>query len=188
MLAGHFAVGLALKARYREVPLPALLLSTQLLEVIWFVLAWQGVEHFRLFFLLNGTLQLDLYDVQYSHALFWSLFYMAAVFIIFVRAEGQRHWAVPLSLGVFSHWLLDAISYADLPFANFGPDLRFGLGLSSHSSLLALGCESGIVLMGWWIYYRSRRATASATWPLWLSLAILVFMLFSNQMLVRLSQ
>jgi len=187
MLSGHFAMGLALKARYREVPLLVLLFSVQLLDWIWLVLAWRGVEHFRLFFAANGTLQLDLYDVRYSHALFWSLFYAAGVFIVFVRAEGQRHWAVPLSLGVLSHWLLDAMSYSDLPFANFGPEIRFGLGLSSLSPFWVFGLEGSIVLLCWWIYYRSRRATASAAWPLWLGLAILVLMLFSNQFLMSIS-
>ncbi len=188
MLAGHLAVGLALKARYREVPLLVLLFSVQLLDWIWLVLAWQGVEHFRIFFATQGPLQLDLYDVRYSHAMFWSVFYGAAVFILFARAEGRRHWAVPLGLGIFSHWVLDAIWYSDLPFANFGPELRLGLGLNSLSPFLTLGLEGGLVMLCWWIYYRSRRAMASGALPLWLSLGLLVLMLFSNQLLTSFSK
>lgn len=184
MLAGHFAVGLALKARYHKVPLLAILCSTLLLDWIWLVLVWQEVEHFRLLFPMEDWIQLDLYDVAYSHSLFWSLFYAVAAFLVFVRAEGQRHWAVPLGLGVLSHWVLDALFYANLPFANFGPSTHFGLGLASLSPVLALCSEGVIVLAGWWTYYRSRRVATSVRWPLWLSLVILIVMLFANQLLM----
>jgi hypothetical protein len=184
MLAGHFAVGLALKARFHKVPLLAILCSTLLLDWIWLVLVWQDVEHFRLLGPAGGGIQLDLYDIAYSHSLFWSLFYAVAAFLVFVRGEGQRHWAVPLSLGVFSHWLLDAVLYANLPFANFGPRTHLGLGWTSLSPVLALSSEGVIVFAGWWMYYRSRHVSTSVRWPLWLSLVILIVMLFANQLLM----
>src|SRR5262245_19717790 len=112
MLAGHFAVGLALKARYHKVPLLAILFSTLLLDWILLVLVWQKVEHFHFVTMANGGTQLDLHDAVYSHSLFWSLFYAVVTFLVFVRAEGQRHWSVPLGLGMFSHWVLDALWYA----------------------------------------------------------------------------
>ncbi|MGH7491472.1 MAG: hypothetical protein ACREOO_03650 [bacterium] len=185
MLAGHFAVGLALKARYHKVPLLAFLCSALLLDWILLVLVWQDVEHFRLVVMANGLRQLDLHDAVYSHSLFWSLFYAVVTFLVFVRAEGERHWAVPLGLGVFSHWVLDALFYDHLPFANFGPRTDFGLGWASLSSVLAFGCESVVVLAGWWIYFHSRRVPTSAQWPFWGVLMVLILMLFLNPLLLH---
>jgi hypothetical protein len=185
MLAGHFAVGLALKARYHQVPLLAILCSTLLLDWIWLVLVWQEVESSRLVLMSNGMARLDLYDVAYSHSLFWSAFYAVVTFLVFVRAESERHWAVPLSLGVFSHWVLDALLYDNLPFANFGPRTDFGLGWASLSSALALGCEGVVVLAGWWIYFHSRRVPASAQRPFWVVLGVLIMMLFLKPLLLQ---
>jgi len=183
MLAGHFAVGLALKSRYDKVPLLALLLAVNLLDWIRLVLLWQGVEPFQLVTSISAGLQPDFHQARYSHALFWSLFYAAGVWIVFVRAEGQRHWAVPLSLGVLSHWLLDAILDAPLPFANFGPDLYLGLGWRNTSPMFAVAIEGAVVCAGWWLYYCKRRGAASRRWPLWLSLVVLLVLLFSSHRL-----
>lgn len=180
MLAGHVAVGLGLKARYREVPFLLLLLSVVLLDVIWLVLVWREVEPLRFFF-AAGARQCDFHEAVYSHSLFWSCFYALVVFLLFVRAEQQRQWAVPLSLGVLSHWLLDALVHSDLPFANFGADLRLGIGLFSLSPLLALGLESVIAFTGWWLYCRSRASEMKSPWPGWMSLAVLLLLfLFSG--------
>ncbi len=178
MLAGHFAVGLALKARYHQVPVLAILFSVLLLDWIWLVLVWQDVEHFRLFFTTKSLMQLDLYDVAYSHSLFWALFYAVGTFLVFVRAEGQRHWAAPLSLGIFSHWLLDGISYSNLPFANFGPAFHCGLGLEAAFPILACAIEGVIVLAGWGFYYQTQ-GSAAARGPLWAILMVLLLLLLA---------
>ena len=180
MLAGHLAFGLALKARYRATPLLVILFSVLLLDWLWLVLVWQGVEAFQVVETASEMWQRDLHGACYSHGLFWAFFYALCVFLVFVRAEGQRHWAVPLSLGVFSHWLLDSLGFANLPFANFGPALNLGFGLSAVSPILSLLVEGMIVLLGWGIYYRSQRGTASARWLLRASLVALVVLLLAQ--------
>ncbi len=185
MFAGHFAVGLALKSRYRNVPTWALLFATQLCDGLWIILSWLDKEHFRLFFTPSGVLRLDLYDAAYSHSLFWSAFYALVVFLLFVRAEGQRHWAVPLSLAVFSHWFLDWLIVApSLPFANFGPAVKFGAGLGEIFPLADLLLEAVIVLAGWRVYDRSISSARSRT--RWGILAVLIVALLSPRLLQRL--
>lgn len=166
MLAGHLAVGLAFKARYRNVPTWALLCAAILLDGLWILLTFLRVEHYRLFLTLHGELGVDWYGALYSHALFWSAFYALIVFLLFVRAEGRRHWAVPLSLAVFSHWLLDwLIAEAALPFANFGPHWYFGLGLGNIFPRADFILEGIIALAGWWIYNRQFKIAATKSWP-----------------------
>lgn len=188
MLAGHFAVGLALKTRYRDVPMWAMLVAVQLCDWIWLVLSWLEVEHFRLFLTTNGMLQLDLYDVPYSHSLFWPAFYALGVFILFARAEGQRHWALPLSLAVFSHWVLDWLVFEPiLPFANFGPPIKFGLGLADIFPLAGFITEALIVFTGWWVYDRQvKTAPVASSWSRWAILVVLIVLLLTPQLLQRL--
>ncbi len=188
MFAGHFAVGLALKARYRSVPTWALLFAAQLCDWLWLLLSALEVEHFRLFFTRNDALQLDLFDVPYSHSLFWPAFYALVVFLLFVRADGRRHWAVPLSLAVFSHWVLDwLVSAPALPFANFGPPVKLGLGLAGIFPAASLTVEAVIVLACWRYYdRRTRNSAALRTWRQWAVLAALLVALLSPPLLQRL--
>jgi hypothetical protein len=185
MFAGHFAVGLALKTRYRNVPAWALLLAALLCDWLWLLLSALEVEHFRLFFGLNGALQLDRFEVPYSHSLFWSAFYALIVFLLFVRAEGQRHWAAPLSLAVFSHWILDwLVADPALPFANFGPAIKFGLGIFPAAGLMV---EAVIVLACWGFYdRRTRNFAAARNWRQWAVLAALLVALCAPPLLQRL--
>lgn len=157
MLMGHFAVALALKARFKRVPLLPLLLAVQLPDWIWLVLVWLGLEQFHL---QPGSvfLQYGFANAVHSHSLFWSIFYAMVTFLLFIGASEQRHWAAPLSLAVLSHWPLDWLLHDnDLPFANFGPDLTFGLGVQNLSSPAAFLLEALLLVTGWMIYYRSVR-------------------------------
>lgn len=187
MFAGHFAIALAFKARYRTVPLSALLLAALLCDVLWLVLTALNVEHYRLYFALNGALHLDLYDVPYSHSLFWTAFYAMQVFLLFVRADGQRHWAAPLSLAVLSHWVLDGLVCAPtLPFANFGPSIKFGANLANLFSFAGLLLEAVLVLACWRVYDRSMKETvAGKRWERGAILIVLIVLLLAPEVLRR---
>lgn len=187
MFAGHFAIALAFKARYRNVPFAALLLAAQLCDVLWLVLTALNVEHYRLYFALHGALHLDLYDVPYSHSLFWTAFYAMQVFLLFVRADGQRHWAVPLSLAVLSHWLLDWLMCAPvLPFANFGPEIKFGANLANLFPFAGLLFEAVIVLVCWRVYdHRLKESVAGRRWERGAILVVLVVLLLAPEVLRR---
>lgn len=175
MFIGHFAVGLVIKARFQRVPMVLILLSVQLVDWIWLVLAWLGEEHSRL--LPAGGLHYVQFDhVPYSHSLFWMGFYSLVVFLLFIGARAQRHWALPLSLGVLSHWPLDwLVHHADLPLANFGPATQLGLGLQAFSPMAAHGLELLLLLVGWGVYYRTlRRVPGRQGARVWESLVLLV--------------
>lgn len=185
MFAGHFAFALLLKARYRNVPMWALLLATNLCDWVWLILSARGVEHFRLYLTLAGAVQIDLYDVPYSHSLFWSAMTALLVFLLFVRAEHEHHWAVPLSIAVFSHWILDWLMCAPtLPFANFGPSLKFGLGLAELFPFAGLFFELLFVLACWWVH--DRQVNAAPRWERKAILAMLLLASFAPQILQRL--
>ncbi|MDZ7266856.1 MAG: hypothetical protein ONB48_06265 [candidate division KSB1 bacterium] len=160
MVAGHFAVALVIKARAPRVPSLLLLLAVQLPDWIWLILAWLGEERGR-WITATGLPYLQFDYAPYSHSLFWTVFYSLVVFLLFIGAREQRHWAVPLSLGVLSHWPLDwLVHHADLPLANFGPLIKLGLGLQSLAPGAAHALELLLLLAGWGVYYRSLRRAA----------------------------
>ncbi len=185
MFAGHFAFAFALKARYRTVPMWALLLATNLCDAVWLILTARGVEHFRLYLTLAGVVRIDLYDVPYSHSLFWAAMSALLVYLLFVRAEHERHWAVPLSIAVFSHWTLDWLMSAPLlPFANFGPAVKFGLGLAELFPYAGLLFELLFVLACWWVY--DRQVKTAPRWERKIILVMLLLALSAPQVLQRL--
>ena len=161
MLAGHIATAFAIKARARKVPLVMILIACMLFDIIAVVLVMLDVERFPGLITMAPRYEGEILRAAYSHSLFWAAFYAVIVFLLFVKADGQRHWALPLSLGTFSHWILDLVNYR-LPFANFGSEQSFGLALSFKTPVAAVGLEVALVAVLWSVYYRAERTNRTS--------------------------
>jgi hypothetical protein len=103
MYAGHFAVGLALKARSPRTPTWAILLATGFLDVLFGIFVLLGVERTTITPGRPPGFTLDFID--WSHSLAMSLVWA----VLFAAAFVRRGRAIALVLGfaVFSHFLLD---------------------------------------------------------------------------------
>jgi hypothetical protein len=103
MYAGHFAMGLALKARRPEAPTWALLVGTGFLDILFGPFVLIGIERITMTPGRPPGFTLDFIDWSHSlaAALFWSL-----VFVAVFRRRG-RAVAGLLGFAVFSHFLLD---------------------------------------------------------------------------------
>jgi len=103
MYAGHFAMGLALKARRPEAPTWGLLIGTGLLDLLFGPLVLLGVERVTMTPGRSPGFSLDFIDWSHSlaAALCWSLLY--------AMGFARRGSAVAGVMGfaVFSHFLLD---------------------------------------------------------------------------------
>ena len=65
--------------------------------------------------------------MPYSHSLFYNLIFAVLIFSLFQRSISLK-WGIALSIGVISHWFLDAIVHVkDLPL--FLNSYKVGLGL-----------------------------------------------------------
>lgn len=129
MFLGHFAAGLAAKKLTPYTSLGTLLLSAQLLDLIWPTLLVRGVEHVRIVPGATAVTPLDFVRYPWSHSLVmaaaWALLF--AGIYVFIRRY-PRGALVTLAL-VLSHWLLDLIAHRpDLPLIPWGGPL-VGLGL-----------------------------------------------------------
>jgi len=133
---GHFAAGLAIKARAPKTPTWGLLLGVGLLDLLFgpFVLA--GWERVTLTPGVSPGFSLDYID--WSHSLVMSLVW-AAVFGACWLRQG-RPIALAMGIAVFSHFVLDWFMHpADLALWPGSP-IHLGLGLWR------------LFPVGWWFF------------------------------------
>ena len=135
MFIGHFGVGLAAKKAAPAVSLGTLVLSVQLLDLIWPVLLILGVEHVRITPGITAFNPMDFYDYPISHSLLtvvcWGVLFGGIYYAIRRYARGA--WI--LAAGVVSHWLLDFVAHRpDLPIT---PWMTTNVGLGLWNSVPA---------------------------------------------------
>jgi len=162
MIAGHFGFAAAVKAQKRYVPLWALMLACQWLDVVFVPLLVAGVE--RLESVPGAPANAyggAIIHADYTHSLVGALLLSVLFGGVLGLRYGRRAGAV-LGLVVFSHWVLDLIMHrADMPIlpgARGGlPLLGFGLWRSTWASAAV---ELALVAVGAVTYWRAARQVA----------------------------
>jgi hypothetical protein len=147
LIVGHYAPALVGKAVEPRVPLWALLLAVQLVDVAWAVLVLLGFERVRLDPGLPSN-PLVLEHMPYTHGLAATAAWAGATYLATRRVWGTRG-ALVLAAAVASHWLCDLLVHRpDLPLLWGEP--RLGLGLW-NVPWAAFALEAGLLLgAAWW--------------------------------------
>ncbi len=161
MFAGHFGLAAMVKWRERQVPLWALMVATQLLDIIFLVLVPLGVEGFRPVPGTSGGYGNFIFTADYTHSLVGALGISVAAMLVTMIWWGRRNGLI-IGAVVFSHWVLDLLVHrGDLPVlpGNAGSLPRLGLGLWSVP-WLSVGLELVLVLAGAYLYYYAAVQTA----------------------------
>ena len=151
MFLGHFAAGLAAKKLTPYTSLGTLLLSAQLLDLIWPTLLLLGHERVRIAPGTTAATPLEFVSYPWSHSLamavVWALLFSGAYALIRRYPRGA---VVALGL-VVSHWLLDLVTHrADLPLIPFGGPV-VGLGLW-QSVPATVAVEALMFALGLYLY------------------------------------
>lgn len=154
MFAGHFGLAAGIKAKAPEVPLWALMLGTQLLDVVFVPLLLTGVEtmdeeHG------NGYGELIIH-AEYSHSLLGAIILSLLAGLLARKKWGKRAGGI-IGAVVFSHWILDLVVHrADMPIlpGNLGDLPLLGLGAWKFESL-AIGLELLLLIVGFTMYSRA---------------------------------
>ncbi|MFZ6030315.1 MAG: permease [Chloroflexota bacterium] len=157
----HFGVAFAAKPLAPKVPLWALLIASQALDLLCFGFIAAGIEH-------TGTSQTDLaHGIQilaapslaWSHGLTMSAVWSVLAAGIALIALRDRRASAIVGLVVFSHWLLDFIVHGRYLPVFFDPSLVVGLGLwGSGPGLIASGIlEAGLLATGIATYWMWRK-------------------------------
>jgi hypothetical protein len=170
MFVGHFAVAYAAKPAAPRVQLAWLFLAAQLLDILWPILIFAGVEHARVVPGITAFTPLDLYDYPWSHSLVTSAIWAVLFGGIWFAWKRDRAGALVLGALVFSHWVLDFATHRpDVPLWP-GGSARLGLGLwNSIPGTLAV--ETSMFAIGLWLY--ARATGAARRWGFWVLAAVL---------------
>lgn len=160
MIAGHFGLAAAVKARAPSTPLWALMLATQWLDVVFVPLLVSGVEKLEPFEGAKpGAYGGALIHADYTHSLIGaialSLLLGAALGLTYGKTSGLVIGSVS-----FSHWLLDVpLHHGDMPLLPGAGGGRLGFGLWSYPALSA-ALELVLVIGGAAMYWRAAAALA----------------------------
>jgi len=172
MFVGHYAAGFALKKQSEEIPLWLLFISVQFVDILAFSLVLLGIEKISYNPSENPFLRTIIEYVPYSHSLFANTFIAIIVFLIFWKFK-SKDWGIILSVGVLSHWFLDALVHvADMPL--FLDDLKVGLGLWQLPWISFVLELSVFVLAGYYLLRNYKKRKRYAILILFLSIGFIL--------------
>src|SRR5436305_10696825 len=115
MSVGHFGVSCAAKRVTPRTSLGTLFLAVQLLDVLFAVFVFAGLEKLRVVPGFTEYNAYDLYYMPYSHSLVGALGWSIVAGMLATAAAGKRGgtW---IAVAVFSHFLLDVPMHTpDMP-------------------------------------------------------------------------
>lgn len=156
MIAGHFGLAAIVKARATSVPLWALMLGCQILDVVFVPLVVAGVERFEpIAGATAGGYGELIIHADYTHSLVGAVL-LSVLFGGLLGLRYGRRAAIVLGLVAFSHWPLDLLMHRhDMPLLPGGPP-SFGLGLWRWQGVSA-ALELALVVAGAVLYWRAAR-------------------------------
>ncbi len=147
MLFGHIAVGLAAKPLARKAPLWVLLVSVEALDILASIFSLAGIENIE-----TGTTW-----VPWSHGLVMAVAWAAVAGGITYLFYRDRRTGIVIGFLVFSHWVLDYISFVTpLPLLFDNAYVVAGLGLANNV-VLEVVVEVGALIAGIAVYIISSK-------------------------------
>jgi membrane-bound metal-dependent hydrolase YbcI (DUF457 family) len=154
MFVGHYGVSFATKRVAPMIPLWALFIAVQLLDVFWAPFILLGIEKARIVPGITASNPFDLYYMPYTHSLVAAVLWSAGAFLVYrllVRQGPSRKAALVVAVAVFSHWLLDVVVHRpDLPL--YDDTAKVGLGLWNLPAI-AFALEAALLFGGMWLYF-----------------------------------
>ncbi|MBC9913847.1 hypothetical protein [Chitinophaga varians] len=148
----HAATALLLRKKESTLPLLPLLISVQLVEILWVLFNYLGWEHFSI---SGGAVHLDF--LPYSHSIFSGVVAAALSFCVISRGYHNRKLAVAFAIGVMSHVFIDLVFHEkDIQLSPFSTTPVFGLGIIDHP-FLNFAVEFAYGLFCWW-YFKGGKA------------------------------
>ncbi len=112
MIAGHFGLAAAVKAREPQIPVWSLMLATQFMDVVFVPLLVAGIETIEPVSGSGGGYGETIIHADYTHSLIGAAVIAAVPGWLVTRWWGRRGGIV-IAAVVFSHWLLDLIVHRD---------------------------------------------------------------------------
>jgi membrane-bound metal-dependent hydrolase YbcI (DUF457 family) len=148
----HAATALVIKRRYPRVSMVWLLLSVQLVEIVWVLLNFAGVERVHTEPTVNSVADIHLSYMPYSHSIASSVALGLLAWLLLAKLFRRPEAGAAVAIGIVSHIVLDVLTHTqDIAAAPFQGSPRFGLGLYDLP-LLAFVVETAYGLTCWRIF------------------------------------
>ena len=156
MFIGHFAAGIAFKGVDRQVPLWALLVAVQLVDIATMIFVLIGIERLDI---VPGFTKYNDFDMfmPFTHSLVMTPVWAAIGAALYWLYDCQASRAALLTIAgaVACHWFLDLIVHVpDLPIL-LSEDWKVGFGLW-NMPLVTVLIEASMLTLALLIYRRSR--------------------------------
>jgi hypothetical protein len=149
----HAATALVIKKLYGTVPMIWILISVQVMELLWAVLNLIGLESTTTDREVRYVGNIHLSNMPYSHSVVSMLVAAVMSWLILSQAFGRQDIGFAFGLGIISHLILDLITHdRDIPLVPLIKGPKLGLGLYAKLPVPAFFVEIGYGLFCWWVY------------------------------------
>jgi hypothetical protein len=173
MFIGHYGPSFLAKRLASDIPLWVLFLAVQLLDVLWAIFVFLGIERVRIVPGFTETNALDLYYMPYTHSLPGALAWAAAAAIVYRLTTGSGPDGTFVGGAVFSHWPLDFVVHRP-DLALYDDGAKVGLGLWNYP-FLTLVLEGTLLFGSIALYFvRSRPRTARGRYAMLIFAAVML--------------
>lgn len=174
MYIGHYAVAIAAKKKFKQIPLWLLFVSVQFLDLLAFILIMFGIEKIHYTGNQNPFYRTAIEYLPYSHSLFFSIIFALITFLVF-RKFKNKIWGIVLAIGLLSHWFIDFLfQKSNLPL--FLNQYKVGLGLWDFP-LFSYSIEIILVAIAGYYLYKNKNIKINR--PSFLFLILIMFAFFT---------
>jgi hypothetical protein len=148
----HAATGLIIKKIYPNVSMTVILISVQLIEILWVALNFLGIEKTTTEIRVKSVSDIHLEYMPFSHSVVSTVVLALGAWILFAFGFKDLNTGMAVGLGICSHLVLDLISHArDIVMMPFRANRKFGLGLYEKPPV-AFAFETIYGIFCWWVY------------------------------------
>jgi membrane-bound metal-dependent hydrolase YbcI (DUF457 family) len=152
----HAATALLIRRKYPDVQLVPILISVQVMELLWVVLNYLGIERTTTEPVVRYVGDIHLEFMPYSHSIATMAGAAILAWIVGVSLRRPRLGAA-MGIGIASHLLLDLATHdGDIALAPFVSSHRYGTYLYREFPVGAFVLELAFGLACWWGYGRGR--------------------------------
>lgn len=151
MFIGHFALGTMVKPLAPTLPIWALVVAPQFMDLLFLPLVAVGIEGY-----VSGPFGHSEIDALYTHSLVGAVFIAGLAYWIGVTVWKTRMAGAILASLSFSHWIIDLfVHHSDMPWlpGNFGNLPLLGFGLWDYEYAV-FGIELLMAIIATVLYFR----------------------------------
>jgi len=149
----HAATALIMKREFIHVPMVWLLISVQLMEILWVILNFLGVERTTTEKEVRYVGDIHLSSMPFSHSILTMIGVALLAWLVLSKGLGLPGAGMAVGIGIISHLILDLITHSkDMVIAPLMKSPKFGLGLYAKYPVVAFILEIGYGIVCWWIH------------------------------------